>query len=70
MLETLPDGRAALEHVLDDLGRQGGLIMLGGGEPEYEHRMADVAERHASKVLHRMKRCKLRGRPVVLKAAD
>ena len=48
MLETMPDGRSALEHVLDDLDRQGVLILLGSGEPEYEHRMAELAERRTN----------------------
>jgi starch synthase len=45
MLEPLHDGRAALEHVLDEIGTQGVLILLGSGEAEYENRMADLAER-------------------------
>ncbi len=48
MLQTMPDGRTALEHVLDDLDRYGILILLGSGEPEYEHRMAEVAERRTN----------------------
>ena len=31
-LEPLTDGRSALEHILDRLGRQGVLVMLGSGE--------------------------------------
>jgi len=46
MLQPLPDGRAALEHVLEDLGHQGVLILLGSGEAELENHMADIAERH------------------------
>ena len=45
MLEPMPDGRSALEHVLEDLGRDGILILLGSGEGEYENRVADIAER-------------------------
>ena len=45
MLEPLHDGRPALEHVLDEIGHQGVLVLLGSGEAEYENRMADIAER-------------------------
>jgi starch synthase len=45
MLEPLHDGRPALEHVLEEIGRQGVLILLGSGEAEYENRMAHIAER-------------------------
>jgi starch synthase len=44
-VETMPDGRSALEHVLDNLGHDGIAIILGSGEPEFESRMADIAER-------------------------
>jgi starch synthase len=40
----MPDGRTALEHVLDAVGKQGVVILLGSGEPEYEQRMAKIAE--------------------------
>lgn len=43
--EELPDGRTALQHVLDAVGKQGVVIVLGSGESEYEQRMADIAER-------------------------
>lgn len=46
MLEPLADGRTAIEHVLDEIGRQGILILLGSGEAEFENRMADIAEHH------------------------
>ena len=45
LVEIMPDGRSALEHVLDDLGSDGIAIVLGSGEPEFENRMADIAER-------------------------
>jgi starch synthase len=41
--EEMPDGRKALEHVLDAVGKQGVFVLLGSGEPEYEQRMADIA---------------------------
>jgi starch synthase len=44
--ETLPDGRSALETVLDDLGSAGVLIIIGSGEAEYEQRMLDIAKKH------------------------
>ena len=42
-LETLADGRTALEHVLDAVGGQGVLIILGSGETEYEERLRSIA---------------------------
>ena len=50
LVEIMPDGRSALEHVLDNLGGDGVAIVLGSGEPEFENRMADIAE-HASNLL-------------------
>ena len=44
--EKLPDGRTALEAVLDRLGSAGVLIILGSGEAEYEQRMLDIARNH------------------------
>jgi starch synthase len=41
--EKLPDGRTALETILDDLGSSGVLIVLGSGESEYEQCMLDIA---------------------------
>jgi len=43
LIEEMPDGRTALEHVLDAVGKQGVFILLGSGEPKYEQRMADIA---------------------------
>jgi starch synthase len=45
-LEKLPDGRTALETILDELGSAGVLIILGSGEAEYEQRMLDIARDH------------------------
>jgi len=47
-LEPLTDGRSALEHILDRLGRQGVLVMLGSGERDYERRLAAIAADHAN----------------------
>jgi len=44
LVEVLPDGRFALEHILDDLGSDGVVIILGSGESEYEDRVAAIAE--------------------------
>ncbi len=41
--ETLSDGRVALEAILDMLGSQGVLVVLGSGESEYEERMLEIA---------------------------
>ena len=43
--EEMPDGRVAIEHVLDVAGKDGVFILLGSGEPEYEQRMVEIAER-------------------------
>jgi starch synthase len=44
-LEELPDGRPAIECVLDNLGSHGVVIILGSGEANYERRMIEIAER-------------------------
>jgi len=49
-LEEMPDGRTALEAILDELGPEGVIIILGSGEPIYEQRMVEIADR-ASKLL-------------------
>ncbi|NOR37807.1 MAG: glycosyltransferase [Woeseiaceae bacterium] len=46
LFEKLPDGRTALDAILDDLGSQGVLILLGSGEKPFEQQMLDVAKRH------------------------
>ncbi len=46
LFEKLPDGRTALDAILDDLGSQGVLILLGSGEKPFEQQMLDVARRH------------------------
>jgi len=45
LFEQLPNGRTALDTILDDLGSKGVLIILGSGETSYEQRMLEVAER-------------------------
>jgi starch synthase len=45
--EKLPDGRSALEAILDNLGSQGVLIILGSGEAEYEQQMLEAAKDNA-----------------------
>lgn len=42
-LEELDDGRSALEHIVDDLGSQGVLFLLGSGEAELEAEVAEIA---------------------------
>ena len=44
LFEGMPDGRTALEHVLDVVGENGVVILLGSGESEYEQRMVEIAE--------------------------
>ncbi len=45
MVEILPNGKFALEQILDDLGKDGVVIILGSGESEYEDRVAAIAEK-------------------------
>jgi starch synthase len=42
----LPDGRTALETILNDMGSDGVLIILGSGESGYEQCMLDIARDH------------------------
>jgi starch synthase len=42
-LEVLADGRTALEHVLDAIGSNGVLIIVGSGESQYEKQVHDIA---------------------------
>ena len=42
--EQLPDGRTALETILQDMGSAGVLVVLGSGEADYERQMHDVAK--------------------------
>jgi starch synthase len=46
-LENLSDGRTALEHVLDAIGTQGVLIIVGSGETQYEEQIRELSS-HAS----------------------
>jgi len=48
LFENLPDGRTALDAILDDLGSRGVLILLGSGEKLFEQQMLDVAGRHSN----------------------
>ena len=42
-LETLADGRTALEHVLDAIGAEGALIIVGSGESQFEEQVRDIS---------------------------
>jgi starch synthase len=44
--EETPDGVAAIDEILDTLGRKGILILLGSGEYIYEYKMLKAAKRH------------------------
>lgn len=46
LFEELPTGLSALDAILNDLGSNGVIIILGSGETMYEQRMLEVAERH------------------------
>ena len=52
-LEPLADGRSALEHILDELGRRGVLILLGSGEAGYEERLEGIVRDHSNFVFLR-----------------
>ena len=47
-LTEIGEGRTALDAVLDDLGREGMLILLGSGDAKLEQRMFDIAGRHGN----------------------
>ncbi len=42
----LPDGRSTLESLLDRLGPDGFLLMLGSGDPALEQFLTDISARH------------------------
>jgi starch synthase len=44
LLEPMTDGRATLEHLLEDLGPNDLVILLGSGDSHYEQRMFEVAQ--------------------------
>ncbi len=44
-LKAMPDGDTALQHMLDDLGPEDVLLLLGSGEAELEQQMLEVARR-------------------------
>jgi starch synthase len=44
-LEVLDDGRTALEHIVDELGSQGAVFVLGSGEPAFEQAVRRIAAR-------------------------
>ena len=43
LFQNLSDGRPALRHLLDTLGDDGLLVLLGSGDPDYEHQVLSVA---------------------------
>ncbi len=43
LIQPCTDGRSALEHLLDGLGEQGVLILLGQGDPEYRQFFTEIA---------------------------
>jgi starch synthase len=44
--EQVGPGLSAIDQVLEQLGRQGVLILIGIGEPEFEAKMLEAARRH------------------------
>jgi len=48
MLEPVEDAPTALDAILDSVGKQGVLILVGSGEAHLEAGVADVARRHAN----------------------
>ena len=45
-LEPLADGRSALEHILDRIGTNSVVFLLGSGEAEFEQRVLKIAARY------------------------
>jgi starch synthase len=43
-LQPLADGRTALEHILESMGSQGVLFLLGSGDETYEERLYRIAQ--------------------------
>jgi starch synthase len=52
-MQPLEDGRSALEHILDNLGRKGVLLLLGSGNADYEKEIFDLARSHDNLVFLR-----------------
>ncbi len=52
-LTTLPDGRTALEHILERLGNKGVFWLLGSGDTGLESRVEAIADEHANLVFMR-----------------
>lgn len=44
LFHTMSDGRPALRHVLDELGDDSLLVLLGSGDPHYEQQVLAVAQ--------------------------
>ena len=43
-LQPIADGRTALEHILENLGHQGVLFLLGSGDTDFEDTIANIAQ--------------------------
>ena len=52
-LQPLGDGRSALEHILENLGRRGVLLLLGSGEAKYEEQLTNIAADNSNLVFLR-----------------
>jgi starch synthase len=52
-LQPLADGRTALEHILESLGSQGVLFLLGSGDEAYEEQLYRIAKSHPNLVFLR-----------------
>lgn len=46
LFEKTPNGVAAIDEILDELGKKGVLILLGSGEYIYEYKMLEAARHH------------------------
>jgi starch synthase len=53
LLQPLADGRSALEHILDKLGKKGVLFLLGSGDSNYEKQLYRIAQSHSNIVFLR-----------------
>ena len=52
-MQPFADGRSALEHILDDMGKSGVLFLLGSGDADYEDDIFRIARSHGNLVFLR-----------------
>jgi starch synthase len=52
-MQPLADGRSALQHILDKLGKTGVLFLVGSGDSDYEKQLHEIAQSHDNLVFLR-----------------